>query len=241
MVASILAKKKTAGATHVAHRHPGRPDGQGAHRDAAAQQLGRAVPRASRRRSSLHLDVRHHRGPRSDRLGHRPAPGSARRPRCAAPRARTRPRDLREKSLFLAGAAARARRRRAADRRATARRSRRSTPAPPTRAFERIVAAQGARAAAAARRRHRDVVEAPADGRIREIDCWEIARVAKRAGAPANVAAGVRLLRTVGDVARGEPLFEIHAQSRAQLEFARSYARPRSRRSCASEPRAVRF
>jgi thymidine phosphorylase len=39
------------------------------------------------------------------------------------------------------------------------------------------------------------------------------------------VAAGVRLRRTVGDVvSRGEPLFEIHAQSQAQLEFARSHA-----------------
>jgi thymidine phosphorylase len=35
----------------------------------------------------------------------------------------------------------------------------------------------------------------------------------------------VRLLRTVGDVvAKGEPLFEIHAQSEAQLEFGRTYA-----------------
>ena len=72
---------------------------------------------------------------------------------------------------------------------------------------------------------YRTTVTAPADGRIREIDCWEIARVAKRAGAPANVSAGVRLLRTVGDVvAKGEPLYEIHAQSEAQLEFGRAYA-----------------
>ena len=63
------------------------------------------------------------------------------------------------------------------------------------------------------------------EGRITEIDCWEIARVAKRAGAPANAAAGVRLLRTVGDqVDVGEPLFEIHAQSAAQLAFGRAYA-----------------
>jgi thymidine phosphorylase len=63
---------------------------------------------------------------------------------------------------------------------------------------------------------------------VREIDCWEIARVAKRAGAPANAAAGVRLCAAIGDViARGEPLFEIHAQSAAQLEFAREYAAAR--------------
>lgn len=68
----------------------------------------------------------------------------------------------------------------------------------------------------------------------REIDRWEIARVAKRAGAPANVSAGVRLLRTVGDVVtKGEPLYDIHAQSTAQLEFGRAYAE--------AHPKIVRF
>ena len=53
----------------------------------------------------------------------------------------------------------------------------------------------------------------------------KIARVAKRAGAPANVSAGVRLIHTVGEVVRqGEPLFEIHAESEQQLQFARAYA-----------------
>jgi len=41
-------------------------------------------------------------------------------------------------------------------------------------------------------------------------------------------------LRTVGDViAKGEPLFEIHAQSEAQLEFGRAYAE--------AHPEIVRF
>jgi thymidine phosphorylase len=58
--------------------------------------------------------------------------------------------------------------------------------------------------------------------------------VAKRAGAPANVSAGVRLLRTVGDVVeKGEPFCEIHAQSEAQLEFGRVYAE--------SHPDIIRF
>jgi thymidine phosphorylase len=48
--------------------------------------------------------------------------------------------------------------------------------------------------------------------------------VAKRAGAPVNISAGVRLRKTVGDVvSKGEPLFEIHAQSEAQREFGRVY------------------
>jgi thymidine phosphorylase len=52
--------------------------------------------------------------------------------------------------------------------------------------------------------------------------------IAKLAGAPANPAAGLRVLRGVDTVvARGEPLLEIHAQNRTQLEFARGYAEQR--------------
>ena len=51
-------------------------------------------------------------------------------------------------------------------------------------------------------------------------------RVAKRAGAPAHAAAGVRLRKCVGDeVQAGDPLYEIHAQSRSQLTSAEQYAR----------------
>lgn len=100
-------------------------------------------------------------------------------------------------------------------------------------AFERIIAAQGARALPPPAP-FRRVVTSPGDGRIRAIDCWHIARVAKCAGAPAHVAAGVRLLRTIGDVvARGQPLFEIHAQSEAQIDFATAYA--------AAQPALVEF
>jgi thymidine phosphorylase len=89
--------------------------------------------------------------------------------------------------------------------------------------FERIVKAQGA-LELPPEAPYRYTAPAPADGRIREIDCWKMARIAKRAGAPANVSAGVKLLKTVGDiVTQGEPLFEIHAASEAQLGFARAY------------------
>lgn len=92
------------------------------------------------------------------------------------------------------------------------------------RAFERIVAAQGARQLPAAAP-YCSIVPTPADGRIRAIDCWHIARVAKCAGAPAHPAAGVRMLHRVGDVVtQGEPLLEIHAQSQAQLDFSSAYA-----------------
>src|SRR5512146_2372382 len=133
------------------------------------------------------------------------------------------PTDLREKSLFLAarllemsGKVAPAGGYRAAQAALES--------GAALRKFKEIVQAQGARAMPSAAL-FQTIVGAPGDGRIREIDNWEIGRVAKLAGAPANVAAGVRLLKTVGDVvARGEPLLEIHAESAAQLEFARSYA-----------------
>jgi thymidine phosphorylase len=93
--------------------------------------------------------------------------------------------------------------------------------------FMEIVNAQGAREIPP-EAPFRHLVGSPADGRVREIDCWEIARVAKRAGAPANVAAGVRVLKTIGDVlSKDEPLFEIHACSADQLETARDYAESR--------------
>jgi thymidine phosphorylase len=95
------------------------------------------------------------------------------------------------------------------------------------RKLEEIVEAQGRRALPRAAPQRCEVAS-PRDGRVREIDCWEIAKVAKLAGAPAHVASGVRILRGPGSVvARGEPLFEIHAQSRMHLEFAREYAEQR--------------
>jgi len=220
MVASILAKKKTAGATHALLDLPVGPTAKIRTRDAADRlaelfrQVGRAVD------LSLDVVVTEARGPIGRGIG----------PRLEAldvlsvlRREPDAPSDLREKSLFLAGrllehvgavdpthgyrAAQEALDSGAAER-----------------AFESIVDLQGRRELPGPPP-FRWVFESPTDGRIREIHCWHVARVAKHAGAPANPTAGVRLLRTVGDVvSRGEPLLEIHAQSEAQLAFARGYA-----------------
>jgi thymidine phosphorylase len=221
MVASILSKKRTAGATHALIDIPlGSTAKVRSHEDAERLvDLFRTVAA----RIGLHVDVvvTEAHGPIGRGIGPRLEALDVLAVLRRDPGA---PSDLREKALYLAarllelvGAVATGGGYRAAeetldDGRALA-------------TFERIVAAQGARELPAPAR-YREVVGATADGRIREIDCWQIARVAKRAGAPANAAAGVRLLRTVGDVvARGEALFEIHAQSEAQLEFAREHAR----------------
>ena len=220
MVASILAKKKTSGATHVLIDIPVGPTAKVREHDEAERlaALFRAVAAAI----ELHVEIviTEVRGPIGRGIGPRLEALDVLAVLGREPGA---PEDLREKALYLAarllemvGAvpvsggyhAAQG----ALDSGAAAA------------AFERIVIAQGRRQLPP-EARHRAIVPAPADGRLREIDCWEIARVAKRAGAPANVSAGVRLLHTLGDVVvRGEPLFEIHAHSAAQLEFARAYA-----------------
>jgi thymidine phosphorylase len=220
MVASILAKKKTAGATHALIDVPMGPSAKvrsGADAERLAQLFQLVAAAVGLQLEVVTTDVQ---GPIGFGIGPRLEALDVLAVLRREPGA---PRDLREKSLYLAG------------------RVLELVAAVPAgggyraalkaldggdalRVFDRIVDAQGRRdLPAEARRRH--VVTSPADGRLCEIDCWEIARVAKRAGAPANASAGVRLLRQVGDVVqRGEALFEIHAESDAQLGFARAYA-----------------
>jgi thymidine phosphorylase len=229
MVASILSKKKTAGATHALIDIPvGRT--AKVRTFAAAEKLGELF-RAVAKEIDLRLEVisTEARGPIGWGIG----------PRLEAldvlavlRRERGAPMDLREKSLYLAARILEMTAKvQPASGYRTAQQALDSGAA--QQAFERIVAAQGARELPP-EAPYKHVVEAPGDGRIREVDCWEVARVAKRAGAPANAAAGVRLLKTVGDVVSlGEPLFEIHAQSEAQLEFGKAYA--------AAHPDIVRF
>jgi thymidine phosphorylase len=220
MVASILSKKKTAGATHALLDIPLGPTAK-VRTEAHAERLA-ALFRAVAERIELNLEVAitAARGPIGWGIGPRLEALDVLAVLRREPGA---PVDLREKSLYLAGrllelvgavpaAGGYHAAQEALDSGAAAG------------ALDRIVRAQGpCPFPPPAPFVH--VVEASCDGRIADIDCWEIARVAKRAGAPANVAAGVRLRRTTGDVvARGDALFEIHAQSRVQLDFARSYA-----------------
>jgi thymidine phosphorylase len=223
MVASILAKKKTAGATHALIDIP---VGRSAkiRTEEEADELTRLFHLVAHALEiQVDVIVTDARGPIGYGIG----------PRLEAidvlsvlRREADAPQDLREKALYLA-----------------ARLLERTGKAPNAagyhiaqealdsgsaeETFQRIVAAQGERAMPeAAKFRH--VVEATQDGRIREIDCLEINRIAKLAGSPANASAGLRLLRSAGQiVTRGEPLFEIHAQSETQLGFARDYATTR--------------
>lgn len=65
-------------------------------------------------------------------------------------------------------------------------------------------------------------VTAPVAGVVTAIDNLQLARIAGLAGAPKVQAAGVNLLRKLGqDVAAGEPLYRVHARYPADLAFAR--------------------
>ncbi len=91
-----------------------------------------------------------------------------------------------------------------------------------------IVEAQGARGfdwrnPPLARMTHE--VTTPSSGVVTAIDCERLSRIARLAGAPNAAGAGVDLLRKIGDpVASGEPLYRIHADTMAELQFAREVA-----------------
>ncbi|MGD2167531.1 MAG: thymidine phosphorylase, partial [Gammaproteobacteria bacterium] len=92
-----------------------------------------------------------------------------------------------------------------------------------------IVAAQGAVETPPAPGRLLSKIEAQADGHVAAIDNQQMARIARLAGAPMDVGAGVDLYRKVGDeVRRGEPLYGIHAEFEADFSFATAAAESNS-------------
>jgi len=220
MVASILAKQKSAGATHVLIDIP-------VGRSAKVKSTGEAALLgelfefvAAAIGLEVDIVVTEATGPIGRGIGPRLEALDVLRVLRREP---TAPVDLREKSIGLAGrilelvgaASAGMGRRVATDLLDSGAALER---------FERIVALQGPRDLPGPARL-RAVIDAPRSGTITEIDCWKLARVAKHAGAPVNPSSGVLMHAGVGDrVTVGAPLFEIHAETEAQLGFARRYA-----------------
>jgi thymidine phosphorylase len=86
-----------------------------------------------------------------------------------------------------------------------------------------IVAAQGRQPRAPRLGRLSFEVHAPASGHVTAIDNFQIARIARLAGAPIAKGAGVDLMRRVGDrVRKGEPLYRVFAEYPAERDFARA-------------------
>jgi thymidine phosphorylase len=64
-------------------------------------------------------------------------------------------------------------------------------------------------------------VHAQASGRVRDMDCYRLARIARLAGAPLDRGAGIDLIRKTGDVVEaGEIVYRIHAAHAGDLALA---------------------
>ena len=60
-----------------------------------------------------------------------------------------------------------------------------------------------------------------ASGRVEDMDCYRLARIARLAGAPLDRGAGIDLLRKTGDfVKKGEAVYRIHAARAGELGLA---------------------
>jgi thymidine phosphorylase len=72
---------------------------------------------------------------------------------------------------------------------------------------------------------HTRAVLATRTGRIMDIDNRRLAKIAKLAGAPGVAVAGIDCRLRLGDRATvGEPLFQVHAETIGELEYALQYA-----------------
>lgn len=90
--------------------------------------------------------------------------------------------------------------------------------------FMAICAAQGGFREPGAAAQRIDI-PAPQAGVLTDIDNRRIARIAKLAGAPRQKCAGIRLLVRIGDrVDKGQPLYELHAETPGELAYALAYA-----------------
>lgn len=217
MVASILAKKKAAGATHVLLDVPVGPTAKV--RDRAAAERLKGLFEYAGAALGLTVKVVFTDGlqPMGRGIGPLLEAEEVLRVLENAPDA---PRDLREKSLFLAGQVIEFSPGVAAgEGEGIARSLLESGRA--LEKFNRIRRAQGWRDPPP---RSPTFVDVPAEraGVVRAVDNERIAQVAKIAGSQAAPRAGVLLFRKLGEpVAAGEPLFRIYAEHEAELGFAR--------------------
>lgn len=220
LVASILSKKVAAGSTHVLIDMPVGPTAKVRSLDSAMSLQARLLTTAD----ALGLTINVLRTDGTQPVGHGIGPGLEARDVLQVLRGDPQaPHDLRERSLLIAGGVldlvpgatpghgvqvARAL----------------LDSGDAWRKFEAICLAQGGFTEPLAAPQRQPVL-ADRAGVVRSIDNRRLARVAKLAGAPGAAMAGVDCRCRVGDrLQTGDPLFEVHAQSRGELRYALDYA-----------------
>lgn len=225
-VASILSKKLAAGSTHVIIDLPYGPQAK----LKTIQEAEEAAKLFERTGEKLSLFVEAHVTQGSTPIGRGIGPALEVRDVIAVLENRPdAPATLRDKALFFAsrilawdaalGSEARARSRAEELLRSGAARV----------ALDRIIEAQGRRDSPVLPGRVSRVVKADRSGVIAAIDTWTIAGIARAAGAPADLSAGIDIVREAACTVRpGDDLYLIHAGSEANAAIAMSLARRNS-------------
>ncbi len=220
LVASVLSKKIAAGSTHVLIDLPVGPTAKV--RSLAAAHALRARLEAVGEATNIHVEV--HLSDGAQPVGRGIGPALEARDVLAVLRGEsTAPHDLRERALTLAAQVLEFDPRMPAGSGA-ARATEILDSGLAWKKFQAICEAQGGlREPRHAPFTH--VATSPLAGVCAAIDNRRIAQVAKLAGAPNDPTAGVELHVRVGErVEKDAPLYTLHAESRGELAYARSFA-----------------
>jgi thymidine phosphorylase len=221
MIASILSKKLAAGSTHLLIDIPVGPTAKVRHMNQALRL--RKLFEFTGDRLGLHLEVVISDGSQPIGRGIGPAL-EARDVMQVLENKREAPDDLRQKALYLAGRVLEF----DPDVRGgqgyhLARDILESGRA--LKKMQQIIEAQGAADPIPAKAPLNQEITADSDGYVTAIDNFQMARIARLAGAPMDLNAGVDLYRKLGDpVKKGEPLYRIQAEFPADFDFARNLA-----------------
>lgn len=221
LVASVLSKKVAAGSERVLIDMPVGPTAK-VRSSAAARQLTQSLVDVG---AAMGLQVRVLETDGRQPVGRGIGPAlEARDAMAVLERRGDAPRDLRQRSLALAGALLEmAGRAVVGSGLALATRTLDSGQA--LAKFIAICTAQGGlREPPVAS--YQDAVSAACDGHVGAIDNRRLAQAAKLAGAPHDAAAGAEIHVRLGDrVSASQPLFTLHAQARGELAYALDYVR----------------
>jgi thymidine phosphorylase len=95
--------------------------------------------------------------------------------------------------------------------------------------MQRIIEAQGPPASRNELGELTADIHAARDGIVTEIDCLQINRLARIAGAPLDKGAGIKIFKKIGDrIQAGEPMYRLHANDRSEYDLAIAAARANS-------------